>query len=141
MIEKMKTKIDLKKYKSWYETEPFEDHAGPFYYQENNKGNISAFECKKHHLNGMGSLHGGMIMSFIDYTLFVISLNQVKEDSFVTVSCSTEFLRASVNDNIIYGKGEITNKTGSMIFIKGEIFNEKVTISTFSGILKRVRAN
>jgi len=28
-----------------------------------------------------------------------------------------------------------------MIFIKGEIFNEKVTISTFSGILKRVRAN
>mgnify|MGYP003942787579 FL=1 len=119
MIKKMKTKIDLKKYKSWYETEPFEDHAGPFYYQENNKGNISAFECKKHHLNGMGSLHGGMIMSFIDYTLFVISLNQVKEESFVTVSCSTEFLRASVNDNIIYGKGEITNKTGSMIFIKG----------------------
>ena len=83
MIEKMKTKIDLKKYKSWYETEPFEDHAGPFYYQENNKGNISAFECKKHHLNGMGSLHGGMIMSFIDYTLFVISLNQIKEESLL----------------------------------------------------------
>ena len=54
----MKTKIDLNKYKSWYETEPFEDHAGPFNYQENNKGNISAIECKKHNLYGMGSLHG-----------------------------------------------------------------------------------
>ena len=137
----MKNKIDLKKFKSWYEVEPFEDYAGPFYYQENEDGNISAFECKKHHLNAMGTLHGGMIMSFIDYTLFVISLNQIKEQSFVTISCSTEFLRASINDNIIYGKGKITNQTGSMVFIKGEIFNEKETISTFSGILKKIKTN
>ena len=120
-MEDMKTDIDLKKFKSWYEVEPFEDYAGPFYYKENENSNVSAFECKKHHLNAMGSLHGGMIMSFIDYTLFVISLKQIKDQSFVTISCSTEFLRASVNDNIIYGKGKITNQTGSMLFIKGEI--------------------
>ena len=89
----------------------------------------------------MGTLHGGMIMSFIDYTLFVISLNQIKEQSFVTISCSTEFLRASINDNIIYGKGKITNQTGSMVFIKGEVFNEKETVSTFSGILKKIKTN
>lgn len=137
----MKNNFDLKKFKSWYEVEPFEDYVGPFYYQENEDGNVSAFECKKHHLNAMGTLHGGMIMSFIDYTLFVISLNQIKEQSFVTISCSTEFLRASINDNIIYGKGKITNQTGSMVFIKGEIFNEKETVSTFSGILKKIKTN
>ena len=116
-MEDMKTNIELKKFKSWYEVEPFEDYAGPFYYKENENSNVSAFECKKHHLNAMGSLHGGMIMSFIDYTLFVISLKQIKDQSFVTISCSTEFLRASVNDNIIYGKGKVTNQTGSMLFI------------------------
>ena len=137
----MKNNFDLKKFKNWYEVEPFEDYVGPFYYQENEEGNISAFECKKHHLNAMGTLHGGMIMSFIDYTLFVISLNQIKEQSFVTISCSTEFLRASINDNIIYGKGKITNQTGSMVFIKGEVFNEKETVSTFSGILKKIKTN
>ena len=137
----MKNNFDLKKFKNWYEVEPFEDYAGPFYYQENEDGNVSAFECKKHHLNAMGTLHGGMIMSFIDYTLFVISLNQIKEQSFVTISCSTEFLRASINDNIIYGKGKITNQTGSMVFIKGEVFNEKETVSTFSGILKKIKTN
>ena len=73
------------------------------------------------------------------YTLFVVSLKQVKKESFVTISCSTEFLRPSINDDIIYGKGEITNETGSMLFIKGEVFNKKETISTFSGILKRIK--
>ena len=88
----------------------------------------------------MGSLHGGMIMSFIDYTLFVVSLDKIKKDSFVTISCNTEFLRPSIDDDIIFGKGEITNQTGSMIFIKGEIYNKRQTISTFSGILKRVKS-
>lgn len=136
----MKNYTDLKKFKSWYEEEPFEDFVGPFYYLEENNNNISAFECKKNHLNSMGSLHGGMIMSFIDYTLFVVSLDKIKKDSFVTISCNTEFLRPSIDDDIIFGRGEITNQTGSMIFVKGEIYNKKQTISTFSGILKRVKS-
>ena len=136
----MKNYADLKKFKSWYETEPFEDFVGPFYYLEEDNNNISAFKCKKNHLNSMGSLHGGMIMSFIDYTLFVVSLDKIKKDSFVTISCNTEFLRPSIDDDIIFGKGEITNQTGSMLFIKGEIYNKKQTISTFSGILKRVKS-
>lgn len=136
----MKNEIDLKNFKKgWHNEEPFEDYVGPFYYLENDNNNIAAFRCEKKHLNGMGSLHGGMIMSFIDYTLFVVSLKQVKEESFVTISCSTEFLRPSINDDIIYGKGEITNETGSMLFIKGEVFSKKETISTFSGILKKIK--
>ena len=88
----------------------------------------------------MGTLHGGMIMSFIDYTMFVICLDSIKEQSFVTVSCSTEFLNPSINDKIIYGDGKVTQETKSMIFIKGRIFNKKnINISTFSGILKKVR--
>tara|TARA_B100001079_G_C16346143_1_gene485925 strand:- start:987 stop:1259 length:273 start_codon:yes stop_codon:yes gene_type:complete len=89
----------------------------------------------------MGTLHGGMIMSFIDYTMFVVCLDSIKEQSFVTVSCSTEFLNPSIDDDIIYGEGEITQETKSMIFIKGKIFNnQNKTISTFSGILKKIRS-
>jgi len=89
----------------------------------------------------MGTLHGGMIMSFIDYTMFVVCLEAIKEQSFVTVSCSTEFLNPSINDEIIYGDGEITQETKSMIFVKGKIFNnQNKKISTFSGILKKIRS-
>ena len=138
----MTTDKNLKEYKKWYETEPFEDFVGPFYYKKNNEEKyVSAFECKKHHLNAMGSLHGGMIMSFIDYTLFVICLESIKEQSFVTVSCSTEFLNPSINDQIIFGDGEITQETKSMIFIKGRIYNKDKNLSTFSGILKKIKSN
>lgn len=131
---------DLKNFKKWYETEPFEDFVGPFFYKKNKNNYISAFECKDHHLNAMRSLHGGMIMSFIDYTMFVVCLEVIKEQSFVTVSCSTEFLNSSIDDKIIYGNGEITQETKSMIFVKGKIFNnQNKTISTFSGILKKIR--
>jgi len=132
---------DLKNFKKWYETEPFEDFVGPFFYKKNKNNYISAFECKDHHLNAMGSLHGGMIMSFIDYTMFVVCLEVIKEQSFVTVSCSTEFLNPSIDDKIIFGNGEITQETKSMIFVKGKIFNnQSTTISTFSGILKKIRS-
>jgi uncharacterized protein (TIGR00369 family) len=132
---------DLEKFEKWYETEPFEDFVGPFFYKKNKNNYISAFECKDHHLNAMGTLHGGMIMSFIDYTMFVVCLEAIKEQSFVTVSCSTEFLNPSTNDDIIYGDGEITQETKSMIFVKGKIFNnQNKKISTFSGILKKIRS-
>ena len=132
---------DLEKFEKWYETEPFEDFVGPFFYKKNKNNYVSAFECKDYHLNAMGTLHGGMIMSFIDYTMFVVCLEAIKEQSFVTVSCSTEFLNPSVNDEIIYGDGEITQETKSMIFVKGRIFNnQNKKISTFSGILKKIRS-
>ena len=131
----------LENFKKWYETEPFEDFVGPFFYKKNKNNYLSAFKCKDHHLNSMGTLHGGMIMSFIDYTMFVVCLDSIKEQSFVTVSCSTEFLNPSIDDDIIYGEGEITQETKSMIFIKGKIFNnQNKTISTFSGILKKIRS-
>jgi len=137
----MNTNKDLKNFEKWYETEPFEDFVGPFFYKKNENNYISAFECKDHHLNSMGSLHGGMIMSFIDYTMFVVCLETIKQQTFVTVSCSTEFLNSSVNDEIIYGDGEITQETKSMIFVKGKIFNnQNKVISTFSGILKKIRS-
>ena len=36
-----------------------------------------------------------------------------------------KFLNPSISDKIIYGDGEITQETKSMIFIKGRIFNKK----------------
>lgn len=79
-------------------------------------------------------------MSFIDYTLFVICLESIKDQSFVTVSCSTEFLNPSINDQIIFGDGQITQETKSMIFIKGRIYNKYKNLSTFSGILKKIKS-
>ena len=44
-------------------------------------------------MNSIHSLHGGMIMSFADYALFIIGHKYTSKDNYVTISCSTEFLK------------------------------------------------
>ena len=40
-------------------------------------------------------LHGGMLMAFADYALFVIAHNELEDMNAVTVSCQTEFLKGA----------------------------------------------
>ncbi len=125
----------------WGGSEPFEDHAGPFYMKisDSNEPHLSAFVCEERHLNGGGFLHGGMLMSFADYALFVIAHDALREEHSVTVSCSTEFLKgAAPIGDCVYAKGEVTRNTRSMVFVRGEIYTGDDTLATFTGILKKI---
>lgn len=125
----------------WGGEEPFEDHAGPFYMKINNEGDqhLSAFICEKRHLNGGGYLHGGMLMSFADYALFVIAHDTLREEHAVTVSCSTEFLKgAAPLGEPVFARGEVTRDTRTMVFLRGEIYVGDDTLATFTGILKKI---
>ena len=87
------TPPQLEGWTKWGGEEPFEDHAGPFFMKIDPNGgqHLSAFVCEKRHLNGGGFLHGGMLMSFADYALFVIAHDALETEHSVTVSCQTEF--------------------------------------------------
>ena len=130
---------ELKDFKTWHVKEPFEDYAGPFFYKKEPDGrNLAAFQCKKQHLNSIDTLHGGMIMAFADYALFVIGHEYTSLENYVTISCNTEFLRGSTPEGIVYANGEVTRSSKTMLFIKGKIFYQDLILATFSGILKKV---
>ena len=118
--------------------EPYENFVGPFYFKIKDEKTIAAFDFKDHHTNSINSLHGGMIMSFADYALFIIGHKYTSKSNYVTISCSTEFLMASYDKGIIYSDGEITKATKSLLFLKGRIFNNEGVIASFSGILKKI---
>jgi uncharacterized protein (TIGR00369 family) len=135
------TPPQLEGWTKWGGEEPFEDHAGPFYMQVKNKGeqHLSAFVCEQRHLNGGGFLHGGMLMSFADYALFVIAHDALQDQHAVTVSCSTEFLKgAAPLGDCVYARGEVTRNTRTMVFLRGEIYVGDDTLATFTGILKKI---
>ena len=136
------TPPQLKGWTQWGFDEPFEDHAGPFFMKIADKGgeHLSAFLCEKRHLNGGNFLHGGMLMSFADYALFVIAHDELSDHDYsVTISCQTEFLKSAAPlGELVYAKGYVTRNTRSMVFVRGEIFTEdKQTLATFSVILKK----
>lgn len=123
--------------------DPFEDHAGPFYYRKEANGEVTcAFEATPTHCNGGGFLHGGLLMTFADYSLFAIG-NDVLNGPSVTVSFNAEFTAAGRAGEFIEARGEVVQNTGSMVFLRGLVFTrsdgpERVLLN-FSGIVKKLR--
>lgn len=137
------TRLAAAGFKGWDGTDPFEDYAGPYFYKKNEAGEvICAFEAQPHHCNGGGFLHGGALMTFADYSLFCFATD-VLEGPAVTVSFSSEFTAAAGGEGIVYSRGEIVQNTGSMVFLRGQVFTgeqENIrTLLNFSGIVKRVK--
>lgn len=132
----------LNGYTKWGDDEPFEDHAGPFYMKmmPSTGRHLSAFIPEQRHMNGGGFLHGGMLMSFADFALFVIASDELRELNAVTVSCQTEFLKGVAPETPVYANGEVTRNTRSLVFVRGRIFHQEETLATFSGILKKIVA-
>ena len=126
-------------FRTWGTTDPFEDTIGPFYFrQEDDGSHRSAFISEAKHLNGGGMLHGGLLMSFADFALFVTARDHL-EGMGVTVGFNSEFVSAGPNNALIEAVGEVTKATRSLLFVRGKIYSGDTTIMTYSGILKKIR--
>ncbi len=139
---------ELNGFTLWAADEPFENHSGPFFMKlQKNGKHLSAFLASDQHMNGGGFLHGGLLMTFADYALFVIAhdelnINNDERGYAVTVSCQTDFLAASSQRGAVFADGEVTRNTKSLIFVRGRIFTkdeEDTILATFSGILKKIK--
>jgi len=134
-----KTDLIAAGYQLWGEADPFEDMIGPFYLKENGDGTgQTAFWAEARHCNTGGALHGGLLMSFADYSLFAIARSALNGPC-VTVGFNSEFIAAAGAGSLIEAKGEILRATGSMVFVRGTIFTGDTILMSFSGVLKRVR--
>tara|TARA_R110002110_G_scaffold179197_7_gene384599 strand:- start:163 stop:606 length:444 start_codon:yes stop_codon:yes gene_type:complete len=130
-------------YQSWDGHDPFEDHAGPFFFRTHEDGSVTcAFEARAQHCNGGGFLHGGMLMTFADYSLFAIG-RDILDGPSVTVSFSAEFTAAAGVGNFVEARGEVVRNTGSMVFLRGQVFTgageDEQILLNFSGIVKRIK--
>lgn len=126
-------------FRTWGSTDPFEDHIGPFYFRREEDGTYrSAFISERKHMNGGGMLHGGLLMSFADFALFVTARDHL-EGMGVTVGFNSEFVSGGPENSLIEATGEVTKAAKSLLFVRGKIFSGDTTIMTYSGILKKIR--
>lgn len=132
----------LKGWERWTGNDPFEDSTGPFFMKLNPETgkHLSAFLCQERHMNGGGFMHGGMLMSFADYALFVIAHDELQDQHSVTLSCQTDFLAgAAPIGEVVYADGEVTRATRSLVFIRGQTYVGDTILTTFTGILKKTK--
>lgn len=118
--------------------DPYETAIGPFCFRVDGDAVRCAFEPRREHLNGGGTIHGGLLMSFADFALFCIAHKELSGSKAVTLTCNSEFLRAGTLDDVVEAEGEVLRTTRSLIFVRGLIKQSSRPLLAFSGTLKKI---
>ncbi len=148
-LEDEPTRAGLKKvtegqWAGWYHYEPadaFEDHTGPFYCKPERKKMVCGFRPEEKNCNAGGNIHGGSLMTFADYALFMIAGGMNNEVHGVTVTCNCEFVNAAVPGKLLIARGEVVRAGLSMVFVRGIIYDSDDgdrPVLAFSGSIKRL---
>ena len=119
-----------------------EETIGPYYVNYNHKKDstlvATGMISKPHHANSMGTVHGGVLMTFADFTLCAFGRDGSGDAHIVTVSLTTEFVRAAPVGVWLHASGEVVRRTGSLVFVQGRLYHNTEAILTYSGVGKRI---
>jgi acyl-coenzyme A thioesterase PaaI-like protein len=127
---------------SWYPGgDPFEDLAGPFYFRTAEDGvPVCAFRAEHKHMNGGLFMHGGCVMTFADFALFVIARDAIAGTPTVTATFNAELVGTARIGDLVECRGEVVKGGRSMVFVRGIISNASAggePMMSFSSVLKK----
>jgi len=126
-------------YQQWEgQADPFEALVGPFFLGKDADGvTRGAFYAEDRHCNDAGALHGGILMTFGDFGLFVTARDALDGGAGVTVAFNSEFTAAGKPGSIIWCEGDVMRATRSLIFVRGRVYQDANTLIAYSGIIKK----
>jgi len=129
---------------SWYPGgDPYEDLSGPFYFRKGEDGvPVCAFRAERKHMNGGGFMHGGCVMTFADFALFVIARDALAGAASVTATFNCELVGTAREGELVECRGEVVKAGRSMVFVRGLIVNASAggePMASFSSVLKKTR--
>ena len=120
--------------------DPFTDKAGPFFVRWDEAGDpICAFRTDEGHMNASTGLHGGCMMAFADFAVFMLAWKALGADGAVTASFSGDFLGTVGPGKLVECRGEIVKAGRSMIFVRGLISSGPERIMSFQAVMKKTR--
>jgi uncharacterized protein (TIGR00369 family) len=117
--------------------DPFEDLTGPFYYRVDERGPLCAFRAEARHMNGGGFMHGGCVMTFADFALFVIARQDIEGSPTVTATFNCELVGTAREGDLVECRGEVVKAGRSMVFCRGLITSGGNAVASFSSVLKK----
>ena len=125
-------------YKHYQGVSPAEDNIGPFYYRKQGDELCMGMLAGEKHANGMGAVHGGVLLAYADYAATMLALSGVKENC-VTISLNSDFLAAAHLGDWIEATGTVVRRTGSLTFLRGELLVEGRPVLGFQSVLRRLK--
>jgi uncharacterized protein (TIGR00369 family) len=116
----------------------FSAHAGPFYFRDHKEKEPGVgFYAEPHHANANGVVHGGVLLTLADMSLWDICRRVAGPLRAVTVTVNAEFIGPGQVGKFIMATGEPTKIGKSLLFARGMILCDGEPLMNFSGTLKR----
>jgi len=124
-------------WRHWEPIDDFEEHCGPFYCRHDAQGLVCGFMPGGKNRNGGGTIHGGALMTFADYALFMTAAGLGGSIHGVTLTMNCEFIGVARPGRLLTARGEIVREGHSIVFVRGMIDDGGRPVLTFSATIKK----
>jgi len=102
----------------------YNNYVGPFYRlpdAEGGKLRRFAFVIADKHMNASGTVHGGMLMSFVDMAMGQTSRAETGATGGSTVSLNSDFVGPGRLHDVVEARVRVTRRARTMIFLSAEL--------------------
>lgn len=95
-----------------------------------------AFRADDTQVNPNGTVHGGLLMTFVDHVAGAAVHRAIDKRACATVSLNSDFLAAARPGDWIEGVAEVTKTTRTLVFVRARLWSGERVILTATGIWK-----
>jgi acyl-coenzyme A thioesterase PaaI-like protein len=109
-------------------------------WSDSTPGILACIETGRQHSNGLGFLHGGFLMAFVDVVMFATIRHMLETQAALTVQASTDFLGAAMVGSVLEGRGRIVKETGRLVWVAGTLTQDggDRLVAQWHGLLRKV---
>ena len=116
-------------------TTHFSETAGPYWLRRDAEGPVVGLWTEERHGNGhLGTVHGGVMMTFADIALGVAVVDAIGAPLCATSNLSYNFVGASRAGQLVTCRPEAVRKTSSLVFARGLIVADDRTVGSAEAI-------
>lgn len=83
---------------------------------------LARFAPQAEHLNTLEVVHGGAVMTFLDFTMAQAARSLAPDMGIVTIEMKTSFMKAS--SGVLLSEAQVLQRTATLIFTEGRVTDE-----------------
>lgn len=115
----------------------FNAAAGPYWVRKDGSGRMVGLLGEDQHGNGhVGTIHGGVLMTFADIALGMGVVDAANTRDCVTLQLQMQFTAAATIGSFLTCRPELVRKTSQIVFMRGLIMAGERTIASADGMWK-----
>jgi len=118
----------------------FTGFAGAYWWRGAGSEAAIGFIAGEHHGNHIGTVHGGMLMTFADVALGFGVVQALGAPRCATVQLTTQFIATAKLGEFITCRPEVIRQTDQLVFVRGLICVGDKVVASADGIWKVLRS-